>query len=156
MHRSLFVTIVWLIAALSANAASVEIPVTPNDLDHYHYLFAVSMNTNRNGVAFRVTITAKTHEIPAGSSANVSIVTHTKRNGGELHKLEKVKPPVRIALKKDKRVWKANFTVSTELLKKPGVCFVFTEMAHAIENGKDVAVPSADFYEIKLQDFWKQ
>jgi hypothetical protein len=67
-----------------------------------------------------------------------------------------VKPEIPLRVKKDKRVWEADFTVSYELLEKPGLCFGFTEIAHATIDGKSVAMPSADFYEIKLRDFLKQ
>ena len=61
-----------------------------------------------------------------------------------------------VTIKKEKRVWDAHFTVSYDLLAKPGLCFVFTEIAHATIDGKIVAMPSADFYVIKLRDFLKQ
>lgn len=155
MHR-LFVTIgLWLALVLSARGLSVEIPVTTTNLDQYKYRFSISTNAATGGVAFHVIVTAKKEDIDADSEAGLSIVTHTKTRDGETHSIVSVKPEIPLTVKKHKRVWEADFTVSFKLLKKPGLCFVFTEFAHATIDGKSVGMPSADFYEIKLRDFLK-
>ena len=155
MHRS-FTSVLWLSLILSAHGLSVEIPVTATNLDQYKYRFAISTNAATNGVAFHVTITAKKEDIPSDSAVGLSIVTHTQDARGSTHSIEGVKPTVEVRLKKDNRVWTADFTTSHELLKKPGLCLVFTEITHTIVDGKRVSMPSADFYEIRLQDFLKQ
>src|SRR5262249_51680663 len=149
-------TAFWCSFILSAHALSAEIPVTTTNLDQYKYLFAVSTNATSNGVAFRITITGKTADILADSSVNLSIVTQTNDGRGTNHQIAPLKPAIPISLAKGRRVWQADFTMSYELLKKPGLCFVFTEWSH--ENIHDRLVPaeSADFYEIKLQDFLKR
>ena len=134
---------------------SLEIPIKPNSLDHNNFIFSVSVNTNRTRVTFQVIIKAKTGEIFSDSNASISIVTHAEKNGGELRKIEPLKPEVRIALKKAKQVWNASFSVPRDLLEKPGVCFVFTEFSHATIDGKLVTMPSADFYTIRLREFLK-
>ena len=155
MRRLFTTSILWLSLILSAHGLSVEIPITTTNLDQYKYVFSVSTNAATNGVAFHVTITAKREDVPSDSTAGLSIVTHTKDVDGSTHSIEAVKPAIQVMLKKDKRVWEADFTASFELLKKAGFCFVFTETAHTIIDGKSVAMPSADFYEIKLRDFLK-
>ncbi|MEO7298310.1 MAG: hypothetical protein ABI042_07005 [Verrucomicrobiota bacterium] len=156
MHR-LFITAVFLLGLiLSAHGLSVEISVTPTNLDQYKYVFVISTNAAPNGVAFHVAITAKREDISSDSTAGLSIVTHKNEGGNRTHSIEGVKPAIPVVLKKESRVWKADFTVSHDLLKKPGLCFVFTERAHANIDGKSVAMESADFYEIKLQDFLKR
>jgi hypothetical protein len=58
-------------------------------------------------------------------------------------------------LKKEKRIWVANFTVSRQVLKNQEAAFVFSETSHTTMNGKVIAMPSMTFYEIKLRDFAK-
>ncbi len=149
MPRSLVALSLWLGLMLSASGSSVEFPVTRTNLDQYKYLFSVSTNTTPDGVAFHVTVAAKAGEILSDSTAGLAIVKHTNNS----RSIEQVTPPTSIRLKKDKRVWEADFTVSGKLLKQPGLCFVFTETAHATVDGKSVAMPSEDFYEVRLQDF---
>jgi hypothetical protein len=144
-----------LAAAFSSFAASVELPITPNTLDQSHYTFSVSDTTTNDQIAFHITITAKTDVIPSDSEAHLSIVTHTTNGGGYTVSIAAAKPAIPVTLKKDKRVWAADFTVSRKTLKIPGLCCVFTEYAHTTQNGKIIAMPSATFYEFKLQDFLK-
>jgi hypothetical protein len=156
MHR-LFVTLgLWLILAFHAHAVSVEIPITTTNLDQHSYVFSVSTNAAADGVAFHVVIKAKKEDIYSDSSVGVSIVSQTRTNGGETHSIAGVRPEIKVTIKKEKRVWEADFTVLNQLLEKPELCFVFTEIAHATVNGKSEAMPSAGFYEIKLRDFLKQ
>lgn len=152
MHRSLIALSLSFGLILSASGSSVEFPVTRTNLDQYKYLFSVSTNATRDGVAFHLTVSAKAGEILSDSTAGLAVVNNTKNT----RSIEPVPPATRVTLKKDKRVWKANFTVSAELLKQPGLCFVFTETAHATADGKSIAMPSEDLYEIRLQDFLNQ
>jgi hypothetical protein len=147
----------WLTLVVSAYGLSDEISVTATNLDQYNYHFSVSTNPAPGGVTFHVTITAKRDNIPADySKVGISLVTHAKTRDGESRSITGVKTEIPVSIKKEKRVWEAHFTVSFELLEKPGLCFVFTEFAHETINGKTVAMPSADFYEIKLLDFLKR
>jgi hypothetical protein len=146
----------WIFSVPSAYGRSVEIPVTPDSFVQGRYIFSVSTNVIQNGVAFHVTIATKSGSIFADSTAAVDIVTHMdivthKENSSSIV----AAGTVPITLKKDGHIWKADFIVSDKLLKRPGICFVFTEFCHAIENGKSVSMSSADFYEMKLQDFLK-
>ena len=157
MHR-LFVTLgFWLALVLSAHGLIMEIPVTITNLDQSKYRFSVSTNAATGGVAFHVIVTAKKEDIHADSKAGLSIVTHTKTGAGERRSIERVKPEIPVSLKKDKRVWAADFTASFELLEQPGLCFVFSEIPHLTVDDESIPMPSsAALYEIKLRDFLKQ
>ena len=153
----LFVTLgLWLALVLSAHGLSVEIPITTTNLDQYKYRFSIATNAAAGGVSFHIIVTAKKEDIPADSEASVAIVTHTKTRYGVASSMAGVRPAIPVRVKTDKRVWEASFTVSHELLEKPGLCFLFTELAHATIHGKTEVDCHADFYEIKLRDFLKQ
>jgi hypothetical protein len=157
MNRLVLTSVFLFGLILSAHSVSVEIPITKTNLDQYKYVFAVCTNAATNGVAFHVTITAKREDVPSDSTVDLSIVTHKEEaGGGSLHTIEAVKPAMQVTLKKGKRAWEADFTASNALLEKSGLCFVFIEAAHATIDGKSVAMASADIYEIKLRDFFKQ
>ena len=135
---------------LSAHGHSVEILVTRTNLDQNGYLFSVSTtNKARRGVEFHVTITARAREIPSDSSADLAIVSHANDSAS----IDPLAPAIAVGITRKKQVWDVDFTLSRKLLKKPGLCFVFTEFAHAKVGGKVISMPSADFYEIRLQDF---
>ena len=154
MHRLFIAPIIWFALVLSAYGVSTEIPVTPSNIDHYKYGFSISAKDTKDGMAFHVTITAKpgTNDIPSDSAADLKVVAHTPDGETTIRAME---PAIKVAVKNDKRIWEADFTILNELLKKSGLCFVFTEIAHTTIDGKSVAMPSADFYEIKLRDFFK-
>jgi hypothetical protein len=155
MHRLFLTPFLWLALALSALGDSVEFSVTPNNLDQYKYLFSVSTNATQDGVVFQVTVAAKTVDIPSDMTASLRMVRHSTVDGVDGSSIQPVEPAIPITLKKDRRIWQVDFTVSNESLKRPGLCFVFVEPAHRMVGGKSVAMPSVDFYEIKLQDFVK-
>jgi hypothetical protein len=155
MIRSLVILALWLSLVWPANALSVFIPVTATNLVQGDHRFAVIATTVSNDVHFRIAIIAEKEEIPLDSSSAISIVTHAQDGGATSHLSEPVKPEIPITMKKEERMWEAAFTVSNELLKKPGLCFVFTELAHTIVEGKTVAMPSAEVYEVQLQRFLK-
>ena len=147
MTRILVTAVFWFGCLLSARALSAEIPVTVTNLDQYKYLFAVSARVVSNGVSFHITITGKLEDIHADSGVALSIVIHTKDAHGSESSIAPLKPAIPLALKTDKRVWDVYFTASYELLKTPGLCFVFTE--------NDPNGPAADFYELELKGFLK-
>jgi hypothetical protein len=159
LHRLSITPIFWLAFVISANAASVVIPVTPNTADGHKYVFTLSTNAAKGGIAFHVTITSKIGDFPFDSTAKLAIVTHRTNPDASVRRgsiQQAVNPTIRVTLKKDIRSWSADFTVSHKVLTKPGLCFVFTEFAHATIDGKRVAMPGADIYTLNLQDFLKQ
>ncbi len=138
-----------LIGGWSAHADSVIFPVTPTNLDQGQFAFSVSTNLTQEGISFHVTIAAKTGEIYPDSQAHLSTVTKTPNAGT-------IQPVKSVTLKKNDHFWTADFITTPELLKTPGICFVFIAQGHAINNGKTIPMPSAEFYEIKLEDFLRR
>ena len=151
MRRLLVISVVWLATAGVAFGISMEFLVKPDGLDQGKYLFSVMAKNDRDGIVFHITVTAKkeAEDIPADTIAGVGMVTRepTQRSVGLLQ------PALPVNLKKTARQWTADFTLSHEFLKKPGLCFLFTEKAHATIDGKIVAMPAADFYEAELKEF---
>jgi hypothetical protein len=155
MRQLLIIPMVWLSLVASAHASSVQLPITTNSLDQQHFTFAVSAHSTNQATAFHITITAKLEDIVSDSEAGLRIVTRTEKDGSVTATIETYPPAIPVALKKDKRVWTADFSLPTKSLSTPGLCFVFTEFGHSMLNGKRIATPSATFYEIKLKDFAK-
>ncbi len=158
MRQLLIIPTILLALILSAHASSVELPITPSQLDQQNYKFAVTATATNNAVAFHLVITAKQSEIPADSEGNLAIVIHAKdaqgsRTGTDIKPFQ---PTVPIAFNKEKHSWTVDFTLPREALKTPGLCFIFSELAHTIVHGKPVSMPSITFYEIKLKDFVKE
>jgi hypothetical protein len=158
MRNLLIIPSLLFALILSAHATSVELPVTPNQLDQQNYKFSVTADATNHGVTFHVVITAKHDEISADCEANLAVVNHSKdgSHSGKGTSITPFQPTVPIAFNKDKHAWTADFTLPREALKTTGLCFVFTELAHTMVNGKPVAMPSITFYEIKLKDFVKE
>jgi hypothetical protein len=152
MGRFLLAATFWISVALSAFGDSVEIPVTPRTPEQGGYLFLVLTNPVQDGTAFRATITRKSEIISSDSTVALCLVT-PRMNGFEIHPL---KPDIKITLKKENYIWRANFILSTELLKNPDLYLIYTECGHMVVSGKTVPMPSAAFYEMKLRDFMKQ
>jgi hypothetical protein len=157
LYRIFGTTFLWLGMALSANGRSVEIPVTPASLDTYFYVFSVSTNATQGGMAFHVIMAAKTNDIDTNDSgAGLEVVTHTESGGGLLVMSQPLEPAIPVTLKKEKRLWTADFIVPPELLQNPDLYFHFGFLAHEIINGKEIPMPSATNYELRLQDFTGQ
>lgn len=157
MHRLFITTVLWLAVTFTAWGTSVEIPVTPTTLDTYFYIFSVSTNAAPGGIAFHVTMTAKTGDIDTNdSSAGLGTVTHTESGGGLLISSQPFESPIQVTLKKEKRSWTADFIVSDELLENPDLYFNFGFLAHSIVHGKSIPMPSVTRYELRLEDFTGQ
>ena len=158
MRLLLSITAIFLAFAFSAHASSIELTITPSQLDQHNFKFAVTANATNKSVAFHVIITAKNEEMPADSEANLVTITHSKDGRGQMTgtDIKAFVPTVPIAYNKAKNSWTVDFTLPREALKTPGLCFVFSELAHTVMNGKPIAMPAITFYEIKLKDFVKQ
>jgi hypothetical protein len=158
MRRLLIIPAVLFALALSARATNVELPITPSQLDQHNYKFSVSANATNQSIAFHVIITAKNDEVSADSEANLVVVNHTQEARGPAAGtgMTPFTPTVPIAFNKSKRAWTVDFALPREALKTPGLCFVFSELAHDTVNGQRAAMPSITFYEIKLKDFVKE
>lgn len=158
MRQLLIIPSVLFALILSAHATSVELPITPSQLDQQNYKFAVTPNATNKSVAFHIVVTSKKDEIPSNSEANLAVVTHPKDGKGTSSgaSITPFTPTVPIAFNKDKHAWTADFTLPREALKTSGLCFIFSELGHQTINGKRVPMPSITFYEIKLKDFVKE
>jgi hypothetical protein len=158
MRQLLIIPSVLLALIFSAHATSVELPVTPDQLDQQNYKFTVAANPTNNAVAFHIIVTAKHDEIPADSEANLAVVTHSKDGKGSNNgtSISPFQPTVPIAFSKDKHAWTIDFTLPHDALKTPGLCFIFSEIAHTPVKNKHAAMPSITFYEIKLKEFVKE
>jgi hypothetical protein len=144
MHiRPFAVLFAFLFCLASAvTGKSADIPVTPQSLEASSYRFSVEPATTSDGwTTYQVKITAKTTGFPASSNARLAVVTKTIKRGGGYSQSVTPFEDVRVELEKADRVWNAKFTVSEEMLKKPGLSFVF----ETPEN--------SDLYILKLQDF---
>jgi hypothetical protein len=159
MHRLFLTLLVSLVFVSVARAMNVEIPVTPTNLDTLLYSFSISTNATDRGVAFHVTITHKRFDIYPDSSAELGTIEYKEVTNNfarpspeplKAASFKPLKPRARVALKKEKRVWTADFTASRELLKNTNVCFVFSVFAQDPKTNKTAP---ADLYELKLQDF---
>lgn len=160
--RRLFLTVIVSLVLLSTAHANDEISVTPTNLDTMLYSFTVSTNATHTGVAFHVTITHKRFDIYPDSIADVGTIAYTEITNSTARpspqpakaaSFERLKPAIPVALKKEKRIWTAEFTASHELLKNTNACFVFSVFAQDPKNGNKAA--PADLYELRLQDFAK-
>jgi len=97
MHRITIITVFWIALVLSANASSIEFPVTPESLDQGELVFSVSTNATQEGISFRVTIAAKTNAIASDSSAYLRLVT--SESGAR--SMRPVKPEPQVVLQTD-------------------------------------------------------
>jgi hypothetical protein len=103
MRHLFIIPSIWLAIVASAHALSIELPVTPNNLDQNNYTFTVSSSTTNNQVAFHVSITGKKEDIASSSNVGVAIVTHTKDSQGATSgtSIAAYAPEIPIAVKKD-------------------------------------------------------
>ena len=154
MHRLFIASTIWLVFVASARAGSMEFHVTPTHLDKNGYVFSVSTNATPRAIAFHVIITAKKLDIDPNCGAYLAIVTGKQAHG--LLTISPVTPKIQVTMKKEKRIWKAGFTVLQELLKNPDVYFIFSVPAYDTINGKRIYMPDVDFYQIRLRDFAKR
>src|ERR1700722_8776204 len=121
MWRVLITISLWLALVVAAFGRSMEIPVEPKALDQGAYVFSVSTNAVQGGVAFQVKISAKTGDIYTNCNIGVSIVTHWRTDGTGGTKITPVQPAIPVTVKKDGRVWRADFTISRDQLKQTGL-----------------------------------
>ena len=154
MYRLFIASTILLVFIASARADSVEYPVTPTHLVKNGYVFSVSTNATQGRIAFHVIIAAKKIDVDPNCGAYLAIVTRKQAEGSLT--IAPVKPKIQVTLKKEKRIWKADFTVSPKLLKNPNVYFIFSVPAYDTIGGKRIYMPAIDFYEIRLRDFAKR
>jgi len=167
-----FPILIWVLTVIislafvpATRAMNSEILVTPTNLVTLLYSFSVSTNATDRGVAFHVTVTHRRFDIYPDSKAELGTIEYKEITNSmarptpgplKVAYFNPLKPRVRIALKKEKRVWTADFNASHELLKNTNVCFVFSVPGQQkSKNEADSAPPATDLYELKLHDFAK-
>ena len=107
-----------------------EVSVTPTNLADLHdHAFLVSTNAVQDGTAFHVVITAKAHDIPTNSSVNLEGVVDwiVFEDMGKPKQMGRAAPPVKVTLKKTKRVWEADFMVPRLQLEQSRMFCLFAE-----------------------------
>jgi hypothetical protein len=154
MRTAIFYPLLALVLSggFSAFGYLSDIPVTTNTLDQDTYVFSILTNSAPGGISFHVTITGKKDVLSPGCSAYLAIVTRS--SGGRW--MIGVKPEIKISLKKDIHIWKADFIVPNELLQNPDLCFNFEVTPYVFNsNSERIPITGGEIYEIKLRDFLK-
>ena len=154
MRCPFIITFVWLAAALSGFGQIPEVSVTPTNLDLHDYAFSISTHADQDGTGFHVIITAKTHDIPTNSSVNLEVVGDKEfsEDTGIPPIMGRAAPPVKVSLKKSKRIWEADFMVPRQQLSDRGLFCLFGE-GYDGETGGVIDAKTVMFYDIKIQDF---
>jgi hypothetical protein len=146
---------VWLAVVIPGFGALVpEVEVTTTNLDLQNYSFLVSTNAAQDGLAFHVVITSKTRNIPANSSVNLEGVTDWDvfADMGKRRQMGRASPPVKVTLKKNKRVWEADFMLPRLQFQESRLFCLFAE-GYDGETGGVIDEKTVTFYEIRIQDF---
>ena len=154
MRYLFLIPFVWLAAVFSGYGALPEITVTLTNLDLHDYAFLISTNAAQEGTAFHVVITAKARDIPTNSSVNLEAVGDEMvlEDMGLPKEMGRAAPPVKVTLKKTKRVWEADFMVPRSQLEESRLYCLFAE-GYDGETGGVIDEKTVTFYEIRIQDF---
>lgn len=151
MRYSLFIMVLWGILGFAAGrAACVENSITPKSLNHGEYAFQVSSKSTHGGAAFHVVITATRGPFNRHSSVSLSLKT-TISDGAVAIAPVVLQPPIQVH--KEGNIWTIDFDASEDLLKNPHAYFILDVPAYVVVDGKEEAMPAADYYEVKLTDF---
>ncbi len=120
----------------------MEETVTPKTLDQNVFAFAVSTSATKDGVLFRVTITAKKGEMP--SNLGCGFVTYEQKEDGAVS--EGPRTDIPYTIKKGAGIWTVEFVLSGAQLKDTSIRLVFSQTWEE----------AANMYEIDPHDFLKQ
>lgn len=152
--KTLLIITGLLAAVLSGFGQIPEVSVTPTNLDLHDYAFSISTNAAQDGTGFHVIITAKTHNIPTNSSVNLEVVGDEEFSDdtGIPPMMGRAAPPVKVLLKKNKRIWEADFMVPRQQLTDHGLFCLFAEGFDG-ETGGVIDAKTVTFYDIKIQEF---
>lgn len=138
--------------ACSVRASIVELPVTPANTNTYRYKFSVSTDHAKDAVSFHITIAARESDISTNCSASLEIIAREKTATSLMIRREPVAAKS-FALRKNSRVWNADFTLDPRAPDYADICFVFVVPAEVIANGKTILMPGLELFEVRLQDF---
>jgi hypothetical protein len=153
----LLTALVALFAAASPASAEIEeFRITRTNLDVEGYSFFVSTNRATDGVEFQVTVTAMISEISTNCGVALQIPTGDQNNVRAKIRRAPVALPSIAVQKKQRKMWKANFTVGSETADYPDLYFIFIVPAESRANGQTILMPGADIFKLRLQDFVSQ
>jgi hypothetical protein len=138
-----------LALAFSAGAQTVQVPVTPTQLQYSNFVFTVNTLATNGGTAFHVTITSQNQPIGSDCVASLALVSGT----AAAPVVGSANPPVQMAFKRTDLVWTVDFLAPVALLGDPTADFIFVVPDYKIENDKRVYLPTDRIYEINLQSF---
>jgi len=152
--KTLLIIAGLLAAVLSGFGKIPEVSVTPTNLDLHDYAFSISTNAAQDGTGFHIIITAKTHNIPTNSSVNLEVVGDEEfsEDTGIPAMMGRAAPPVKVSLKRNERIWEADFMVPRQQLTDHGLFCLFAE-GFDDETGGVIDAKTVTFYEIKIQEF---
>jgi hypothetical protein len=151
MYRPLFAVVAALVLAGNAQAASVQVPVTPDQLEYSNFVFAVATVAATNGAAFHVTITGQTGAIPDDCATSLAVMDTEAKTLN----IAGLVPATAVTVTKTARVWQADFTASQAVLDQPDAYFILVATDQATNLlGERLFLPSDRIYELRLQDFW--
>lgn len=105
MRRWFITCMLWLAAVSSVRSTSLELLVTPRNLEHAHFTFSVVTNATRSSVVFQVTITSKNSDINPDSTASVvKVIRKSRAHDCRQRTTEPIMPIIPVTLKKEKQV----------------------------------------------------
>ena len=150
MQRIILTVLSCLTLVFSAAAQTVQVPVTPTQLEYSNFVFAVTTQATNGGTAFHVTITTKTEPIQTDTAATLASVTQTNN----LPAIGSINPATTVNITRTPQVWTVDFTATSDLLNNPTAYLLFVVSDYKTGgDGKRVYLPSDRMYEIRLQDF---
>ena len=144
------VTAVLLVATVPAHARSILCPVTPHAPTAFGLAFDISAKNLPNGtVQFRVVVSEKDGKFSSHPSTALSIVKSTEHS-------KSIAPVRELPSERKGHSIVCVFSVEQSALDDPSLCFVFTNPAEELRDGKLVGMPAADFAFARLKDFSKR
>jgi hypothetical protein len=153
MQRLLLPLLAGLTLIVSATAQTIQWPVTPGQLEYSNFVFSITTQPASGGMAFHVTIAAKTGIIQGDSAAMLAMVT----GSAAAPVVAGANPDATVTLKRTDTQWTADFTAPTALATNPAAFFVFVVTDYKTNpDGTRTYLSTDRMYEIRLRDFLTQ
>ena len=144
------VAAVLFVATVPAHAMSVLYPVTPQHSTAFGLAFDISAKNLPDGtVQFRVVVSEKQGKFSSHPSTALSIVKNAEGSPS-------IAPVRELPSERKGDSIVCVFSVEQSALDDPSLCFVFTNHAERLIDGKLVGMPAADFAFARLKDFTKR
>jgi hypothetical protein len=136
-----------LVAIPQTRATTTFSELTPTRLNGAGFDFVFTTERLADGkTKFRVVITENTAKFNSSSSTELSTVEITEHSRA-------VRDVQRLDSQRNGNSLVCTFTVDSSALTIRDRCFVFSQVAETVLNGKVVQMPSKDFAYARLQDF---